>query len=245
MIDVTALDRHKKISLSFSGGKDSLACVYLLRSHLDRITLYHLDTGDLLPEMREIVDHVAGFAPNLIRIQGDIDGWIKRNGLPTDLLPHSAHIIGQTMGEHTAHVVPRYMCCYENLMRPLFERICADGNTLLIRGTKAIDMKRLPLRSGDVEGGLEIFLPLEDWSHEDVFTYLRSVGAPISRIYDHVTNSPECARCSAWWGEDRAAYLKKHYPEVWRDYAARLRIVAAEIDAPLRALRREMAGIES
>lgn len=243
MIDTSSLDRHEKIALSFSGGKDSLACVYLLSPYLDRITIYHLDTGDLLPEVRDVVRHVEGFAPNFIRIQGDVDAWIAEHGLPTDLLPHSAHVIGQAMGEHGAHLVPRYMCCYANLMQPLFERICADGNTLLIRGTKGADMKRLPTRSGDMEGGIELFLPLSGWSHDQVFAYLRSVGAPVSRIYDHVTNSPECARCSAWWGEKRAAYLKQHHPEIWTEYAARLRVVMGEIIGPLRALQAEYGEI--
>ncbi len=243
MIDLSPLDRHERVSLSFSGGKDSLAVVYLLRSYLDRITLYHLDTGDLLPEVREIVRYVEAFAPNFVRIQGDVAGWIAQNGLPTDLLPHSAHVVGQSMGEHGAHLVPRYMCCHANLMLPLYERMRDDGNTLVIRGTKAVDMARLPVRSGETEHGIELWLPLQDWSHDDVFAYLRSVGAPISRIYDHVVNSPECARCSAWWGEKRASYLKQYHPEIFEDYAARLRIVWGEIVEPVRSLQREFEGI--
>lgn len=244
MIDIAPLDRHTKIALSFSGGKDSLACVYLLRPHLDRITLYHLDTGDLLPEVHEIVRHVEAFAPHFVRIHSDVDGWIAAHGLPTDLLPHSAHIVGQAMGEHGAHLVTRYMCCHANLMQPLIERIMADGNTLLIRGTKAADMKRLPIRSGESQAGVELWLPLEDWGHDDVFAYLRSVGAPINRIYDYVTNSPECARCSAWWGEKRAAYLREFHPETFKEYAARMRVVMGELMGPLRTLAAEYAEIE-
>ena len=45
-----------KTALQFSGGKDSLACIHLMRSHWDTLTVYHVDTGDLLPEVREIVD---------------------------------------------------------------------------------------------------------------------------------------------------------------------------------------------
>ena len=244
MIDMSPFDRHAKIALCASGGKDSLACIYLLRPYLDRITVYHMDTGDLLPEMMEIARHIEAMVPYFIRVQGDVHGWIRQNGLPTDLLPHSAHGVGQAMGEHSTRLVTRYQCCYANLMLPLFQRVVGDGNTLVIRGTKAADMKRLPMRSGDVDGGIEIMLPLQDWSHEDVFAYLRSVGAPISRVYDHVTNSPECARCSAWWGEKRAEYLKRYHPEIWKDYAARLRTVAAEIAEPIRTLQNELAEME-
>lgn len=244
MIDISAFDRHEKIALCASGGKDSLACVYLLRPYLDRLTVYHMDTGDLLPEVMEIVNHVEAMVPYFIRIKGDVRSWIAENGMPTDLLPHSAHAVGQSMGEHATRLVTRYHCCYNNLMMPLFNRVVGDGNTLVIRGTKAVDMKRLPMKSGDVDGGIEIMLPLQDWSHEDVFAYLRSVGAPICRVYDHVTNAPECARCSAWWGEQRAAYLKRYHPDIWQDYAARLRAVAAEIAEPMRTLEAELAEIE-
>lgn len=239
MMDLSALDRHTHIALSFSGGKDSLACVYLLRDQLERVTIYHMDTGDLLPEMRAIVEHVKTFAPNFVHLRGDVLGWIDAHGLPTDLMPHSAHPIGQAMAEGRP-LVARYDCCWINLMGPIYQRIHADGNTLLIRGTKQVDMARLPARTGDLTDGMELLYPIEGWSNAEVFAYLRSVGAPIARVYDHVTNSPECARCSAWWGEGRNAYLRRYHPALWLDYMARLRSVIDEIEQPLANLRTEV-----
>ena len=240
---ISPLDRHEKIALSFSGGKDSLACVYLLRDRLDDITIYHVDTGDLLPEMRESVARVEAFAPHFVRIETHVSDWIAEHGLPTDLLPHSAHPVGQVMGEPRHRLVGRYDCCYANLMWPVFERVQADGNTLLIRGTKRVDMNRLPAQDGEVVFGVEIHLPLLEWSHEQVFAFLALNSVPIPRVYELVTNSPECARCSAWWGERRAEYLKKYHPQLWRDYDDRLQIVINEIALPLAMLKRE-AGVE-
>lgn len=234
------LAKHERIALSFSGGKDSLACVYMLLPYKDRITIYHLDTGDLLPETREIVDHVRGFWPRFVTIQGNVNEWIAVNGMPTDLLPYGSHPIGRAFGQESTQLVPRYDCCYLNLMRPVHERMKADGITLVIRGTKLTDEKKLPADSGDTPDGVEIFLPIRDWSHQQVFDYLRSVGAPVNRIYDHVTNSPECARCSAWWNEKRAAYLREFHPALFRDYADRLRVVSAALREPLGNLMREM-----
>ena len=244
LIDLTPLDRHEKIALCVSGGKDSLALVYLLRAHLHRVTCYHLDTGDLLPETREIVDHVKSFAPNFVHIQRDILTEIASHGMPTDLLPHTAHPVAQHMGEHMTRLVSRYDCCWHNLMLPLFERVHADGNTMVIRGTKAVDMRRLPAVSGDNAYGVEVFLPLQGWTHDDVFAYLREVSAPISRIYTTVVNSPECARCTAWWGEKRAEYLRKHHPALWADYRARMSLVAQEIVGPVNNLRHELTHLE-
>lgn len=245
MIDLSPLDRHTRIALCCSGGKDSTAVLYLLRDHLDRVTVYHMDTGDLLPEIMAVVDHIEAMVPHFVRVDGNVADWIAANGLPTDLLPHSQHIVGQLMGEHTTPLVSRYACCHANLMLPLFERIVADHNTLMIRGTKAVDMTRLPMRSGEVDhnSGLELWLPLLDWSHAQVMDYLREVGAPIASIYQHVTNAPECMRCSAWWGERRASYLKRYHPEAFTDYAARMRLVWHELAGSVQALADEWEAI--
>lgn len=237
---MSQLTRHDKIALAFSGGKDSLAIVYMLRPHLDRITLYHLDTGDLLPEIRAIVGHVKAFAPHFVHIHGNVTGWIEANGMPTDLLPYSAHDVGRVAGQEGIRLTSRYSCCYANLMLPVWERIKADGNTLVIRGTKAVDQKRIPAKSGETHDGIEIWNPIEGWSHEDVFDYLKAMGAPHNRIYDYMTNAPECARCPAWWGEGRAAYLKQFHPELFADYAARLRAVTGEIIESVNNLNREL-----
>lgn len=240
---MSPLDRHEKIALSFSGGKDSLACVHMLKGDLDRITIYHVDTGDLLPEMQESVRRVEAMVPRFVRIETRVSDWIARNGLPSDLVPHTSHPVGLAMGEpRKTRLVSRYDCCYANLMWPLFERIRDDGNTLLIRGTKRVDMNRLPAKSGDVVDGVEIYYPLEDWTHEQVFAFLSLNKIPLPPVYDYVVNSPECARCSAWWGERRAEYLRKYHPGLWRDYDQRLQAVIDEVALPLALLRRE-AGV--
>jgi len=240
---VTPLDRHERIALSVSGGKDSLAVAYLLRDEAHRITAYHLNTGDLLPEVEEIVDHVRGMYPRFVTVRTDSNAWIAQHGLPSDLIPHSAHTVARWMGEEHTVLVPRYDCCAANLMAPLYERMKADGISLVIRGTKRADMNRLPNTSGDVQDGLELWLPIQTWTHEAVFDYLREVGAPICRVYEHVTNAPECARCSAWWGEKRASYLQQYHPELYDAYRARMRLVVRELHRPMAHLADEIAAM--
>lgn len=236
----TVISRHEKVALSFSGGKDSLACVHLLMPLRDRITIYHLDTGDLLPEITEVVDHIRGLWPRFVDIKTDAAGWIAVHGLPTDLLPFSSHAIGQATRESDIRLSQRFDCCFANLMWPLYEKIKADGNTLVIRGSKSCDMRRLPANDGDNPDGVELFLPIKTWSNDDVFAYLHGLGISLPSLYSHVSNAPECARCSAWWSEKRASYLRERHPELFAEYIARLTIVAAEIERPLAHLRREL-----
>jgi len=236
---ISPLPLHGNIALQFSGGKDSLALVHLFRNDWDRITVYHVDTGDLLPEVREIVDDVAAMVPRFVRISSDSRAWGAIHGLPSDLVPCTGTPPAILMGSPT-RISGRYECCGHNLWLPMHARMVADGVTLAIRGTKRCDMAKLPAVSGDQTLGYELRLPIEDWSHDDVFAYLREVGAPICRVYESNVNAPECATCPAWWSEGRGAYLAKYHPDLHAAYRAKLAIVGAEI-APLYAdLQREV-----
>ena len=238
----SVLNRHERIALSFSGGKDSLAVLELMRVHLHRMTVYHLDTGDLLPEMVEHVARCAETIPNFVRIESHVDRFIDQYGLPTDLLPFSAHPVGQAMGEPKTRLVSRYVCCWNNLMLPLYQRVLDDGNTLLIRGTKQADMVRLPISSGEAIDGVEILYPLQSWTNAEVRAYLAVNGIKLPALYEHFENAPECARCPAWLGEGRAAFLKRFYPELFKDYDARLQLIIDEVAPALANLRTE-AGV--
>ncbi len=237
---MSPLDRHGRGALQFSGGKDSLALVHLLRPQWDRLTLYHVDTGDLLPEVREIVDRVEAMVPSFVRIPTDSSAWMARFGMPSDLVPTSSSPVGLAIGASRLPIVDRFLCCGANIMVPMHQRMVADGITLAIRGTKRCDTARLPAESGDTSSGYELWLPLQEWSHDDVFRYLREVGAPICRVYDNHVNAPECATCPAWWSEGRAGYLKQHHPALYDAYRAKLAAVSTEVSPHWQALEKEM-----
>lgn len=232
-IDPSPLTPHRNIGLHFSGGKDSLAVAYLLRPYWERLTFYHVDAGDLLPEVREIVADMERKVPRFVRIASDSRRWAELNGLPSDLVPHTGTLPARLFGAKTL-ISARYECCGHNLWLPMHARMIEDGITLAIRGTKRCDVPKLPAVTGDTSMGYELWLPIEGWSHADVFAYLRGVGAPICRVYEGAVNSPECATCPAWWSEGRAAYLQKYHPELAASYQAKLAIVAAEV-APVWA----------
>ena len=217
--------------------------VYMLREHLDRVTIYHNDTGDLLPEVREIVDHVKGFAPHFVHIRGDVAGWIEENGLPSDVVPFQAHWFAEVVGQRRAKIVSRYECCYSNLMLPLWQRLQADGVTLVIRGTKRGDFPVLPVVNGQVLEGVEFWHPLEGMTHEEVFDYLRGAGAPICRVYETGLQAPECARCPAWLNVGMGAYLRKHHPGLFADYRARMETITGELAPSLSNMLAEMKEI--
>lgn len=253
VVDMSPIERHERIGLHFSGGKDSLALLYLLRSHWGRLTVYHADAGDLLPETREIVDAVEAMVPSFVRINTDSRAWRRANGLPSDIVPWSCTPMGRGFkGGGKVPLVDRFACCRASIWEPMYERARADGVTLEIVGAKASDpggnVTMLgaglePGQSSVIRDGVERWFPLKAWSDEDVFAYLRAVGAPIARYYEGgTTKGPECATCSAYWDEGRAAYLAKHHSDKAAVYMADLQAIGVELRAPFMHLTAELAA---
>lgn len=237
-MDWTPLIRHAgRVAFSFSGGKDSTVLAWMMRRAglLDQVRVYHLDTGDLFPEMVEHVAMVRSWCPDFVTVQTDARGWAKIHGEPSDLVPHSSHEFGQLM-EEGRKISARYECCEANLMRPLAERMHGDGNTLLIRGTRQADMKRLPVASGDVHSGMEFFYPIQSWSDDDVFAFIKRNDIPIPALYDFFRQGPECATCPAWWSVDNGPYLRARHPALYDAYKERMSRVMAEVVPSLRRL---------
>jgi phosphoadenosine phosphosulfate reductase len=247
-----------------SGGKDSIAMVYLFREHLDRVTVYHCDTGDLMPETNEVVAQLERMCPRFVRIKSDVRDWIAKNGIPTDLFPVQCGPVGRLMHHGEAGdvaVVDKFACCTVNRWLPIGARLRDDGATLTIYGTRrsepgyglmaytASNEPRPHTHSDIVRGNagasVERWFPLEDWSDQDVFAYLHSVGAPIPRYYEcGMRKGAECARCPAGWGAGRAEYLMGHHPDLAADYASDLRAMRQEIEKPLANLERELKALQ-
>jgi phosphoadenosine phosphosulfate reductase len=222
------MGRHERIALQFSGGKDSLALLYLMRPYWDRLTVYWLDTGDAFPETRETIKQIAGLiVPHLEIIYGNQPGVIEQFGIPSDLVPANSTPIGIAAKGGGVLIQDRYSCCMRSLMLPMHERMVKDGITLIIRGQKASDMMRSPLKSGDVENGIEYLFPLQDWDDKRVFDYLRKQGVEIPRFYEIMSASPDCMSCSAYWEDGRAAYLKQYHTQAYEEYQRRLNAISS------------------
>ena len=236
------IDRHEKIALQFSGGRDSIACLYLMRAFLDRITVYWLNTGSTFPETVATIKHVRELAPNFVEIEGRQPQVIETFGIPSDLVPVSSTpmgIIGE--GSQAPLIQDRYSCCARSIMLPLHERMIADGITLIIRGQKNADRLKGTLRSGDVENGIEYLYPIEDWSHAQTLRYLNDEGAPIPRFYEVMDSAPDCMTCSAWWENGAAKYLKRYHFDAYQEVQRRLDIINAAVGGHIANFNKEVS----
>ena len=234
------IDKYERPALQFSGGKDSLACLYLLRDKLDKLTVYHLDTGDCIPETVAVVEEVRAWVPNFVVIQSSVAKWRQEYGYPSDLMPAKAHWLGVAYGMNKFRLSNRFDCCWSNLMAPMHQQMIDDGVDLVIRGTKQCDTGTIPHEGKD--DFYEVALPIKNWTHEEVFEYLHSVGAPQNAVYEYYKNisAPECLGCTAWWDDNKAAYLKARHPEKLQEYRANLFAIAGTLQSHLADLYTEL-----
>lgn len=231
----------RRVALHFSGGKDSLACLLLLRPFVEKgLPVYWTSTGDTIPETLAVVEWAKSWVPDFREVHADVVAWKAVHGMPSDATTAQSSWIGQQYGMGTARLVGRFDCCWSNLMMPMHERMVADGVELVIRGTKLADTGKVPAH-GQTEH-YEVLLPLMDWSHAEVFEYLQRAGAPVNPVYEHFSaiSAPECLGCTAWWEDGKAGYLKARHPQRVHEYATSLQDIRSELVRRVNELDNEL-----
>lgn len=225
------LDGHEKIALQFSGGKDSLACLMLLREHWDRITVCWMNTGAAYPEVIAQMDAIKRRVPKFLEVQSDQPGFIRRNGFPSD--------VGM---EHFPHWS---LCCTTNMWAPMNRAMKDGGYTLIIRGQKNSDVRKAPVRSGETHDGIKYYFPLEDWSTDEVERYLKYIGEPIPKSYQWANTSLDCWSCTAFLDEreKELSNLPTRYPIFWVEVSRRLAVMKQTIDEHADRIHQLIRGI--
>jgi phosphoadenosine phosphosulfate reductase len=221
---------HEKVMLSFSGGKDSLAALYMVRDWLDCITVVHADTGAAYPHMKAFIESTCrklGAKLVLVGAQQRVLDYTEQYGLPTDILPiWRASEYDKLHRERPDEMLQSCLtCCDAMIWTPIQEHIRDAGYTLVIRGAKEVDAQR-GVAPGFVENGVTYESPIWDWTDEDVFEYLKSEGAELPAQYAWGDlDSLDCWCCTGHAGRylgARIKYTKIEYPELYQELASRV-----------------------
>ncbi len=228
---ISALERHKNIVLQFSGGKDSIACLMLLKEHLHRITVLWMNTGAAFPETIAQMASVRAMCPNFIEVSGAQPESIASQGYPVDVLPlrNDKHVQFLTQQERLP--LQGFMaCCFNNLMQPMHLATLELGATLIIRGQKAADHHKSPVTSGAVLGGVEFWFPIDDWTDAKVMEYVADSGL-LPMHYEDANTSLDCWDCTAYRAENqwKQPYLERHHPDKAAEVRRRLVLIKQEI----------------
>lgn len=193
---------HTDNVISFSGGKDSLAMLYLLRPIWHDATVMWVNTGaaheSTLAQMRAVKEMV----PHFVEVQSNVIDFVERNGFPTDILPvwNSPDTHGMVGAQ--SEFCSALMCCRHNIWTPAWEAIHAMGAKVVYRGQKRCDEKQADLVDGQQVNGMTFRFPLADWSDEDVFNYLGETAPYYYAAGEE--SSRDCWLCTAYLDKNAA-----------------------------------------
>ena len=231
--------------LQFSGGKDSLACLYMYKDDPEVVVAY-ANSGSPMPNIVNFIRKTTSDLNMQLHEVGPsipVEQWQDKNGLPVDILPiDAAPVMRATLANPPKQaLVPYNVCCTVNKWQPMQNLISDIGAKIVIRGSRKSDPK-ISAADGHVENGITYLSPIWDWSDEDVFEYLKGMGAEIPPQYEQGGDSMDCWCCTAYMdhhGAQRYAHMKKHFPELYAKGSARLGRVRETLETALQQINLE------
>ena len=217
-------------ALALSGGKDSMACLHLMRGQL--ACAIYVETGYSYPETRAMVDYANTLLPVHI-VTSDRDAQQAQAGWPSDVVPIAWTHLGQQVTTKKPMMIQSYLgCCFENIAAPLLAKARELGVTHLVYGQRREESHTSTARNGDAVMGLIRVHPIEDWTASQVLAYLdERMGVP--EHYRTVTHSSlDCYDCTGFQrdSQDRIEWTRHHYPAFYAAYRSR----ADQIDAAIQ-----------
>lgn len=231
------IGRHDRIALQVSGGKDSLALLYLMMPWWPRLCVYWLNTGDAYPEMVERMEKIRAEVPYFREIKGRQPEIIAADGWPSDVVPHLHTTLGNAVfGPTEFKVQARLDCCWRSLMLPMHQAMQDAGVTLIVRGKREEEADKTGLQSGYVENGIELLFPILDWKAADVFGFLAANDIELPPFYGLANSSLDCMSCTAWLEHKNGDYLAAHYPERHTEHLRRLGLIRDAVSEQMRGM---------
>jgi 3'-phosphoadenosine 5'-phosphosulfate sulfotransferase (PAPS reductase)/FAD synthetase len=218
--------------LALSGGKDSMACLFLTKGTFD--WAIYVNTGKAYPETIAMIRYASRLVPVVI-VDTDQAGQNRRVGLPAEIVPVDWTLAGQMITGTKPVMVQSYLgCCYENISHPLFMKAKQLGATEMIHGQRNDEGHKSPARDGDVVEGVKRIHPIENWTSERVLSYL----AQKMIVPDHYKikhSSLDCYDCTAFRKDshDRLKFTKQRHPGFYDEYAARRDQLNTALDAAM------------
>lgn len=220
------VDKHNRIALMFSAGKDSGACLKLLRPYIYRVFVIWANPGRAYPETLDYMKRIAGTVPpgHFIVAPGNQPNYVREHGYPADTVPFEAtlwgHVITRSSGPRLLHVT---QCCGVNMWAPMQQAIAECGATGVIQGQKECDEWRSPGTNGARLGMGEYHYPLFKWTNDEIIDYL---GDDIPPSYNRgLKASLDCMTCTAYLRHNpgRLRDLEQQHPEVYAEIRPVLR----------------------
>ena len=228
MLDIT---KYKEPVLMFSGGKDSLLCLLMLKDQLDSINVVFVNTGKNFPQALQFMDTIKPLCKKFIELRSDRNRDWATYGLPSDL-------INPMQGQYQSVK----SCCYKNIMLPVINLVKALDSNLLIRGSKNIDSYHDGVQSLSTVEGVLIYNPIENFTDYQVMEALKTYNIKLPDYYSFKHTSLDCMDCTGYLKDtkDRLELLKAKYPEVYVEVKANIETIIKISEDTLDSIRKSI-----
>ncbi len=195
---------RSKIALACSFGAEDVALVDMLVKLLPAARIFTLDTGRLNEETYEVMDRIRSkYGVSIESYFPDfkaVESLERKKGFYS----------------FRESVKNRKECCGIRKVEPLKRALKGlDAWITGLRREQSVTRTRVEKIEADGEhGGIFKINPLADWSHDDVWNYIRKNGVPYNKLHDLGYPSIGCAPCTRaikpgedtragrWWWEN-------------------------------------------
>lgn len=234
----SAIDRHQRAALLFSGGKDSMVLAHLAEPFRDRLVLLWVNTQGHLPHM---VEHVRKYGETfqLVELASNYAERFIESGLPSLIVPMERAAAWQSLqfkpDTERPLIADWLSCCSALRWRPIENYLQQNRDlTLLMHGQRREDGF-----ASRGNGSCETLLPLWDWSTDEILEYVRGQGLQLPAQYaEGAASSLECgACCTAEVTPEHRRFLSRHYPRIAEEFGTALSLVYGAVAAEWDRLR--------
>lgn len=213
---VYAIKRARKTLLQLSSGRDSLcALLALLEIGCTDFDIAWVNTGDTDAEtLARMVDLKLAFGDKFHVIDSDSAYVREQYGAPSPLVrPQESNPMYSASANDTQHIQSQADCCARTIMLPLHDFTVKHGYDLVIRGCRASENLKTPIKHlTDSDTPYILAYPVYDWSDSAVNEFLIEHNA-LPSFYEFMDSGVDCVTCPAFWGNGHQAWLEHHYPD--------------------------------
>ena len=195
---------HPRLALSCSfGNAEGLALLDMMHRIEPASRVYVLDTGRLHQATYDLIDRVR-----------------DRYGKDVEVVFPEAKAVQAMVREHGTNLFyesleKRQLCCRLRKVEPNRRYLAElDGHVTGLRREHGVTRREVRKAELEDDGRLLKINPLADWSHDEVWAYVREHNVPVNRLHAEGFPSVGCAPCTRavepggdprsgrWWWEN-------------------------------------------
>jgi phosphoadenosine phosphosulfate reductase len=191
------------VCFASSLGAEDMVLTDLIDKHALNIEVFSLDTGRLPQETYTLMQAVSERYTTPLKVYFPDPTSVER------------YVTESGVNGFYGSVDARKACCFARKVEPLRRALKGRGAWITgLRRDQAVTRGSLDVSSFDADFGLQKFNPLLEWSHKEVWAYIRQHDVPYNKLHDQFYPSLGCAPCTRsvtpgediragrWWWEN-------------------------------------------